>query len=119
MIEVPLALAKRRDLSATAKLIFSWLVPLVSKGIHPGYRTIALESGIDKNTARKALADLERHGLLRIERTGAGRGCRYVVTWSPEDATGRSASPAAETTPPRERAGFSVLVRIVRDEVRS
>lgn len=112
--------------------------PLVTAS--PAIATLAAELGYSERAVRGALRELESAGVieverrqaqglpsvyrvceLRIERASAGRGCRNVVTWSPErpsEGLPRSASPAAETTAAREPSGFSVLVRIVR-EVRS
>jgi hypothetical protein len=41
------------------------------------------ELGIDYRRKGEALAKLEAAGLIRIERTGAGRSIRITLTWRP------------------------------------
>lgn len=72
-------LRRRRDLSTTAKVIYTWLAPLVRKGKHPGMRLIASECGCSVNSVRRALRDLEEADLLRVQRSDSGRRSVYQL----------------------------------------
>lgn len=78
----------------------------------PGVRDLALELGVNPNTVQRALADLEREGLMRTERT-TGR----FVTDAPAriaDLRRAMASQAADDYINRAR-GFAMDLATARE----
>ena len=81
MIEVPLALAERRDLSATVKLALAWFAALRARTSVPAFpRADELERaiGVSRATAYRTIDELLERGLVRR------RGDSFEVTWSSE-----------------------------------
>jgi DNA-binding MarR family transcriptional regulator len=74
---------RRRDLSLSAKLVFGFLDSLVPTGVHPSRQTIADECGVSEKTARKAVIDLERAGLIRVQPGAPGERSRFAIVWTP------------------------------------
>ena len=79
--KAPKALLARRDLSATAKLVYIALADRVGVNGYTwaGIRTIARDVGCCHGTVQRALDDLESAGLLMVERRGCGRSHHYRV----------------------------------------
>jgi len=73
------AVRKRRDLSICERIVFAWLAGVVVRGFHPSHRLVAREVGVNKNTATRALKNLEEFGMIRVERRGSGRVSRYEI----------------------------------------
>lgn len=89
-------IAKRTDLTASAKLIYGSLADREGDNGYswPGVRTIAKDVGMSKGAAQRGIAILEAKGLLIVTH-GGGKGNRYqVVRTVPKTDT-----PKSETVP--------------------
>ena len=78
---LPQALAGRKDLNCTAKVVYSCILTTMrEKDIAwPGLRRIARECGIDKHTAFRAVERLDAAGLLVITPGNSHQSNRYVL----------------------------------------
>jgi hypothetical protein len=83
----------RSDLTPAARLIggrVGWHKNLETGQCNPGYGTLADESGYPTRTAIRAIAELERAGSIRVNRTSGGRGSNsnsYTLIPHPATAT--------------------------------
>lgn len=64
---------RRRDIGASAKVIFCRLMTLTERGEHPSVRRLARECGCSANTAAKAVRELRDAGLVGWVPRGTGR----------------------------------------------
>ncbi len=89
-LQLPEALARRPDLTAASKVVFAFLRDREARGLAvPGVRGIAAACGLATNSARRALQELSRAGLLAIEHA-PGRRAHYCVRI---DCASRSEAP--------------------------
>ena len=68
MIEVPVALAERRDITATVKLALAWFVAIRDRSSVPSFpRADELERaiGVSRATAYRTIDELLERGLVR------------------------------------------------------
>ena len=77
--QVPKAMAKRRDLTATAKMVYAVIRDRLGKNdcAWPGVRRIAADAGVSVQTVIHAVEQLEARGLMRVVRQGNGRVNKY------------------------------------------
>ncbi len=98
----------RPDLTGNTKRVFLWLydlqVRLIKKGrfhgLFPFYESMAQSLGLHERTIMRAVARLERAGLLRVqrphERTDHRRSNLYIIQWPDVDTE------APDTTEPAD-----------------
>jgi len=69
-LKIGKALAARTDLTSTAKLAHAAIVDRMGRNGQswPGLPTLAEDIGVCRSTAQQAVLDLERAGLLMVER---------------------------------------------------
>jgi len=103
-LAVPLWLAQRRDLPATAKLV--WALVAYRQGAEgeaawPGVESMAADLGIGKQAARQAIDRLVGLGLLVVEwsRGGRKRTHHYWVAYPPEITAGPAGGNGVENGP--------------------
>jgi DNA-binding transcriptional MocR family regulator len=75
-------MARRRDLSGSAKVIFAVILGRIGHNGHawPGIRRIANDAGVNVKTAMRAVHELSDAGLLQIENRGNGLSFSYRLT---------------------------------------
>jgi hypothetical protein len=80
--KLPQALAARRDLTGNDKMVFVVLLNYYSQNgkAYPGIRTIAEATGLTPVTVNGCVHDLEKLGLLVIDRRGCGKRNFYHIT---------------------------------------
>ena len=78
--KLPQAIAARKDLSATAKLVYAAILNRLGKNSTswPGIRRLAGDCGTSTGAIRRAIELLERSGLLAIERGHQRKANRYT-----------------------------------------
>ena len=88
-------LAARRDLTATAKIVFAVIRDRIGKNekCWPGERTLARDAGIDRSTVRDCIRRLTEAGLLEVNRRGTGLAPHYSIP----DETGGRIQPVEES----------------------
>ena len=78
--------AMRQEVSATQKLVLAALATFHSQKnehIFPSLPTLAKVSCLDEKTVRRALPELEKAGLIEIERSSGRRSHRYKLLFEP------------------------------------
>jgi len=83
-LAVPRDILRRTDLSPGAKLVYASLVDLVRfLGPAIGTRKLAESVGIHRSKLLRAIAELERAGLIAVDRDHKGEGRiarnRYII----------------------------------------
>jgi len=78
---MPNALLKARNLTASAKLLYAFLLFYARQDgrCFPGYETLAADMSITEKSTRKYMAELEAVGLVRQKRRGLGMTNIYVL----------------------------------------
>jgi len=112
MSGVALEWAMRQEVSATQKLVLAALATFHSQKnerLFPSLPALARVSCLDEKTVRRALPELEKAGLIEIERSSGRRSHRYKLLFEP----GRSAQvppvkPGALSRFNDEQPGLSV-----------
>lgn len=81
---MPVAIARRTDMTSAAKLVFAYLLYVMwGKGVcWTGLRTIREAIGVSVNTVRKKLAELIRLELLSVEPGSRGQITTYRIPHS-------------------------------------
>ncbi len=122
---LPNWLGRRRDVSATDKLLYARLHQYQGHNANswPSLSTLAAEIGIDRSGVIDHVHNLERHGLLKVERK-PGIGNRYTVRVPPEVRTsgenatsGVSATSGESTTPPVVKTPPQLVVKTPPKEI--
>jgi len=108
----------RRDLSAPAKLIYAIIADRIGRNgfAWPGERRLALDSGMSRNTVRRALKALEAAGLLAVEHGTEGRPNLYRLNGGgAESEPGGAESEPGGVVPNRRRGGAGSAPQPVPD----
>jgi len=79
--KLPAEVARRRDLTQTAKVVYAFLADCGRRGVcpAPGWRQVARAVGVEESTAGAALQRLEEAGLVVITRRGLRRSVVYQL----------------------------------------
>lgn len=94
-VKVPKHVLSRRDLSASAKLIYAVLLDRIgdNDAAWPGWRRLARDLGVSLGVVSRGVCHLKRVGLLTVEARGPGQSNRYRRS---ESATETGALPRRE-----------------------
>ena len=94
--KLPVEIARRRDLTSAGKVVWAALADRVGNNgfCWPGVRTAADDTGLDVKTVLRATKELERAGLLEVERRGNGRVNYYRIV--PDQSAGETPAPAKQ-----------------------
>lgn len=95
--KIPHSLLVRRDLTATAKVVYAVVVGRIGENGEswPGMRRIAMDTGIEVKAAMRAIGALRKAGLLEV----VGRGDRGTFKYRPGSAPKMVALPKRERSP--------------------
>lgn len=79
--KLPKAIARRRDLRASAKIVFATIMDRIGKNddCWPGIATIAKDAGISHTAVLRSIKALESKGLVIVSRSGNGRSNHYRI----------------------------------------
>lgn len=100
---IPDAIARRNDLSPTAKLIFGKLCQFAGKKgqAYPSYSTLADEVGVERRQAMRGVKELVEFGLIRpegqVKENGGYASNLYVFLWHRIFFTDDQADPGGVT----------------------
>ncbi len=77
--QLPKAILARKDLTASAKLLYAYFVDRIGQNSHcwPGTRLIAIDVGMNRKTIQRAVARLESAGLLMVTQGHGGDTSSY------------------------------------------
>lgn len=86
------AIAERADIGSNAKMAYSVIRDAMrQKGeSYPGQERIASLIGASVSTVGRAVKELERHGLLQVDRRHLGKFTMYRLPRSPVNMTGQT-----------------------------
>ena len=101
--KLSMALASRSDLTGNDKIVLAIITNHIggnSKG-WPGTRTLARESGLNRETVGVCINRLEDGGDLIVDRRGNGKGHHYTLP----DKSGREPQPVGNSDRPETPAG--------------
>lgn len=82
--QVPNVILNNAELSFGAKVVYAKLLSYAwhNNRVFPGQDTMAAELGTSQPTVARAVSDLEKHGLLAIQRRGQGKTNLYVLKFT-------------------------------------
>lgn len=99
-VMIPHEVLRRRDLPPAAKLIYAMISDRIGSNGHawPGVRRLASDTGLCRQTVQRGVTQLERQGLLIVERGGLGLCNSYAISTANKTrpVTGRKMSPVAK-----------------------
>jgi len=92
--QLPQAIARRGDLTGSAKVVFAIIADRVRRNLEPlGHRALAAEAGLNVKTAKDAVDALATAGLICIQWPGNGRRAAYTVVHQSAPETGAPRKP--------------------------
>lgn len=91
--QLPQDLAARVDLTASAKVVFAVVKDRIGHNAKgwPGERWIAKAAGIGRGTVPESLKQLEKAGVLEVDRRGKGKGNHYTIPKCPDSGQSKPA----------------------------